>query len=122
MPIMDVKELLKSVSHISLGVVLDDGRPWVIVVSVQKYDKGVVEWFSKTSAVHSKAIHERPDVALSAFTTKRSKLGEIGWYAHATARKVYTLPGGISRYRAVISDAWYTDKSKKKTKLRKSEF
>ena len=119
---MTLNEFLNNLTHVNLAVVLDDGRPWVVTVSVQKYEHGTIEWFSKTRAQHSQAIHARPDVALSAYTTKRHKGGEFGFYAHATAAKVYTLPGGISRYRAQITDAWRTDSSKQKHKILKREL
>ncbi len=110
------QNFLRNIQHITVAVVDETGRPWAVPVGVQKYDHGIIQWFSKTNTVHSKAIAKNPEVMLTAFTTKEAPTGEFGIYARARAKKILSLPGS-GRYRAEIYEAWYTDERHKKIEI-----
>lgn len=85
--ITKVRQFMKGLAHITVATIDASGRPWAVPVTMTKYEAGAVEWFSKTNALHSKAIAANPEVMLTAFTAKESSQGEFGLYARAHAKK-----------------------------------
>ena len=110
------KQFLEQLHHVTIAVVDEQGKPWAVPVGVQHYNHGAIEWFSKTAAVHSRAIAANEEVMLTAFTTNHDEFGEYGFFARARAKKILSLPG-IGRYRAEIYEAWYTDHKHKKLEI-----
>ena len=113
---MKPKTFFHELTHFTLAVIDEDGKPWAVPVSAQLIEGRAVEWFSKTNTVHSRAIARSPEVMLSAFSTKGDPSGEFGLFMRAEAKKVMTLPG-VGRYRAEVYEAWYTDERHKKTNI-----
>ena len=114
---MQARDFLTNLSVIVIAVVDEHGKPWAVPVALQKYHKGKLEWFSKTDTVHSQAIELQPQIALTAFQTKRDEGGEYGFYAQAVAHKKLSMPGGLALYEAEITKAWYNTAKHVKTDI-----
>lgn len=96
--------------YMTLAVTLDDGRPWAVPVRIKHWAEKVFEWDSKLDAEHSKAIANRPDVAIMMWTPGSTSADQLGFYAQATAELV-SEEDGIGRYRATVTKSWINDAS-----------
>lgn len=108
---------LSGLSHIVIATVREDGLPWAVPVKKQSYRRGNFAWYSKTNALHSCAIAANRQIAATAFSAKSDPGGEYGIYIEATVTRIRRLPGGIARYTAKITKAWYTDSRHKKQEI-----
>lgn len=104
--------------YMALAVTLDDGTPWVTPVKVQEWDGQTFEWDSKVDTVHSKAIAERPNVAISIFSTAEHAGGHYGFYAKATAELIREDERGFGRYRATVTQSWVNDHTFQKREVK----
>ena len=94
----------------TLAVTLDDGTPWATPVRIKQWAGKAFEWDSKLDTEHSKAIAQRPQVAISIWTPEGDGTIQFGFYAKANVELVQS-ENGFGRYKAVITNSWVNDAS-----------
>ena len=107
------KEFLEQTTHVVIAVVDEQGRPWAVPLGLKSYKNRTFQWFSKTDSVHSVAIKQNPEIAVTAYTTDPT----YGVCARARAKKHLTMPGGVALYSAQIYEAWYNTGKRIKTNI-----
>jgi len=100
-----IKEFLAAQEIMVIAVVLPDGSPWAVPVHARHIGKGVFVWESKSDTVHSEAIEERPQVAITIFE------GMVGFYATGTATLIDISTRGVGRYEFTATAMWMTDET-----------
>lgn len=105
-----LNKFLSEQNYMTLAVTLDDGTPWATPVRISSWDGKTFEWDSKTDTVHSKAIAQRPQIALSIFTPQTDTTIQFGFYATATAELVGEQ-NGMGHYKATVTKSWINDAS-----------
>ena len=101
---------LSEQNYMTVAVTLDDGTPWATPVRIQKWTGKFFEWDSKIDAEHSRALLQRPNVALSLFTPETETTKQFGFYAQATAEQIGEVSEhGVARYRAVVNKCFIND-------------
>ena len=82
-----VLENLPSHKQCALATTGGNGAPWVVCVNLT-YDKQLhFIWKSRTDALHSQYLRERPAVSICVFSENEMR-GDFGFYATATAHEV----------------------------------
>ncbi len=94
--------------YMTLAVTRDDGTPWATPVRIKQHKGKVFEWDSKLDTDHSKAIANRPVVAISIWTPGAEGTIQFGFYAKATAELV-SEHDGYGRYKATVVESWIND-------------
>jgi uncharacterized protein YhbP (UPF0306 family) len=103
---------LSKQKYMTISVILADGTPWATPVYIADWRGQSFEWDSDVSTEHSRAIAERPEVALTIFTPQAEGSEQFGFYAKASALLVGEPNSrGVGRYRANISRCWINDAS-----------
>lgn len=92
-----------------LGVTLDDGSPWAVPVKIQERKGSVFEWDSDPNTVHSKAIEQRPEMAVVMFDKAESV--QFGLYLKGKGELVSINDKGFGRYHFTTESAWINDES-----------
>jgi hypothetical protein len=96
--------------YMTIAVTLDDGAPWATPVRIRAREGKTFEWDSHVATEHSKAIANRPDVAISIYAPAGDQTEQFGFYAHALAEQVgEPNEHGIARYRATVSKSFIND-------------
>lgn len=78
---------IAKIKHVTIGTLDDDGKPWVVVVSLSYDNKYNVIWQSRNDTEHSKYIASRPDVGICIFNNFPD-IGNVGIYAKARAYEI----------------------------------
>ncbi len=94
--------------YMTIAVTLDDGTPWATPLRIKRRDGASFEWDSKTDTEHSRAISQRPQVAVSIFTPQTDTTIQFGFYGQATA-ELLDVHDGMGHYRAVVTKCWIND-------------
>mgnify|MGYP002414118244 CR=1 FL=1 len=96
----------------TVAVTLDDGTPWATPVRLKAWEGKSFEWDSHVGTEHSKAIAQRPRIAISMWTPDGDGTIQFGFYAHASAEQI-SEPNehGIARYRATVNTCFINDAS-----------
>ena len=110
-----VKDLLATQEYMTLAVTLDDGTPWAVPVKTQLQWGTAFEWDSSLSTEHSKAIAQRPDIAIMVFD--KTGATQLGFYAKAQAKLLKEFKPGFGRYQAIVSQAWVNDETFQKREI-----
>lgn len=104
--------------YMTIAVTLDDGTPWATPVRIQNWEGKSFEWDSKADTEHSKALLNRPDIAISMFTPQGESTIQFGFYAHATAEQISEPDeAGIARYRTVVNKCFINDATFRKREV-----
>ena len=103
--------------HFMTIAVIADGRPWAVPVHIAARDDFSFQWDSHPDTVHSRAITDNPQIALSLYRLDDGDVREFGLYAHAEAQKMADLPDGRATYRAVVTEAWVNDERHEKRRI-----
>jgi hypothetical protein len=116
-----LKTFLTEQKYMTIAVTLDDGTPWATPLRIKGWQGRSFEWDSHIGAEHSKAISNRPQVAISIFsiyTPEGEGTIQFGFYAHATAEQISeSNEHGVARYRALVNKAFINDASFRKREL-----
>jgi hypothetical protein len=110
-----VKEFLATQKHMIIAVVLDDGTPWAVPVSIKRHEGREFEWDSHLSTEHSKAILQHAAIAVTIFQKKEDS--QIGFYAKGKAELLEEFKPGFGRYRFTTEKAWINDETFKKREV-----
>jgi hypothetical protein len=104
-----IKLFLSEQQFMVLAVTLDDGIPWATPVKIQYWEGNIFEWDSKLDTEHSKAIEQRPEIAITIF--QKQEDSQIGFYAKGIGECVETKEHGVGRYRFTVKEAWLNDET-----------
>lgn len=106
------QHLLSQSQHMVVAVMLDDGTPWAVPVHMVSNDNWVFEWNSKPETVHSQAIANRCQIALTVFSIEQ----DLGLYMKAVAEELPNTRNddGRVRYRAKVTEAWLNEQHRKR--------
>lgn len=96
-------EFLLRQKYVVLAVRLENNKPWVVPVTIRKWQRLELDWESKNDKLHSKAIEIHPEMAITMFDTD----SKDGFYAEATGKKLYDMEEGFARYQVTIQRAWH---------------
>lgn len=111
-----VNEFLSTQNYMVLAVVLPDGTPWAAPVRLQLRDGNVFEWDSALQTEHSKALEQRPDMAITLF--QKLKDTQIGVYAKGRGELVEEFKPGFGRYRFTATNVWLNDETFRKREVK----
>jgi len=102
------KQFLSEQAHMVLAVVLADGTPWAVPVSIKRWEGNEFEWDSRLDTLHSQAIAKNPDVAVTLFEKKPDS--QFGFYAVGQVA-FETRENGYGRYRFTAKQCWINDET-----------
>jgi uncharacterized protein YhbP (UPF0306 family) len=111
-----LNQFLSSQHYMVIAVTLDDGTPWATPVRIKKWSGKEFEWDSKVTTEHSKAIANKPNIAISIFTPEGEGMIQYGFYAKAKA-ELLSEENSMGRYRATVTESWINDASFVKRKV-----
>lgn len=114
-----VKELLATKQDMVLAVTCDDGTPWAVPVHVQLQWGVAFEWDSMIDSLHSKALTEQSDMAITVFEAGDN---EIGITATGHGVLVEEKQHGLGRYRFIASAMWLNDATHVKREVKLNEL
>lgn len=105
-----LEQLLDEQQFMVLAVSLDDGTPWATPVRIQAHDGFTsFEWDSHLQTEHSKAIAERPAMAVTIFQKKENE--QIGFYAKGRGELIEEFKPSFGRYRFTANECWINDET-----------
>lgn len=111
-----IQQLLEAQGIMVLAVVLSGETPWVTPLAIRDHSGiSIFEWDSALAAVHSQAIAEGSNVAITVFL--RDNNAQIGYYAKGKAELIEERKPGFGRYRFTATEAWINDETFKKRQL-----
>ena len=112
-----VKNFLATQTYMVIAVLLDNGTPWTVPVTIQRHEGKEFEWDSHASTVHSEALESHPEMSMVMFQGASDPLGQFGFYATGHGEVVSKRDDGFARYRFTVEKAWINDRTFKKREV-----
>lgn len=104
-----VTRFLSSATHMVLAVVLADGTPWAVPVRIKHWEANEFQWDSMLDTLHSRALSENPDVAVTIFQKRDDS--QIGICMTGNASLLEENAEGKGRYRFRANTMWLNDET-----------
>lgn len=104
-----LEQLFSEQQIAAIAVMLSDGTPWVTPVRIKNRQGNQFEWDSSLDTEHSKAIAERPDMAMTIFQKKEDS--QVGFYAKGKGELLEETKPGFGRYRFTAEQCWINDET-----------
>lgn len=106
--IKKVNKFLETQTHMVVAVVLRDGTPWAVPVRIINHKSLEFEWESKLNTLHSLALVQQPDMAITLF--QKNDKTEFGFYAKGTGELV-EQKGEYGHYKFTVKESWVNDET-----------
>lgn len=103
-----LEQLFNNQIIMAVAVVLDDGTPWVTPVKFTRRGN-IFEWNSSPDSLHSKAIVENPNAAITIFIKTADT--HLGFYAKGKTSLVTGKDNAPSHYQFVAEECWLNDET-----------
>lgn len=105
-------KILKSINHMTLATVCEDGSPWNTPVSPTPSNDLVFRWGSNEESVHSRNVRREPRVFVVIYdSTAPDGVGE-GVYMQGTAKELDEYSGSLRLYVFTPTKVWINDEEK----------
>lgn len=104
-----MNRFLATQEYMVIAVVGQDGSPWALPVKIQRQDGNQFEWDSRLDTLHSQALVDRPQMAVTMF--EKDDDTQIGFYATGRGELIEDRGDGYGRYRFTAEQCWINDES-----------